>query len=375
MAVAALTGLSGGLGAAIGLAAAPGWALLLVGGGVGALLGIALACLGVLVWLPMLLPMAVLPVGAGAAYTARYLFEERSRRQIQHAFSHYLSPTIVNQLAEDPSALKLGGERRDVTVMFADLSGFTALSGKVGPEVLMRLTNEYLGYLVEAVEGTGGYVDKFIGDAVMALWGAPVADSDHAARAIETARQAVARVRAAARAAVQRGEPSFAVKIGLHSGPAVVGNVGTERRYNYTAIGETVNLAARLESVPGIYDCAVVVSARTAALVENRYLLRELDTILVKGGATPLRVFEPVAELEAATPAQFEDVRRYAEALAAYRAGRFTAARQAWEALAAIGEGGREAKCPAASMAARARSFEMEPPPQPWDGVWVLKGK
>src|SRR6202012_3992018 len=112
--------------------------------------------------------------GAIGAYLARFLVEERRRRRVQRAFSHYLAPTIVNRLAEDETDLRLGGERRDVSVMFADLSGFTALSGRVGPEELMEVTNNYLGLIVAEVEKVGGYVDKFIGDAVMAVWGAPL---------------------------------------------------------------------------------------------------------------------------------------------------------------------------------------------------------
>src|SRR5262249_27240955 len=160
---------------------------------------------------------------------------------------------------------------REVTVMFADLSGFTAMSGKVEPEVLNRLTNHYLGLIVEQVEATGGYVDKFIGDAVLALWGAPAPDARHAINGVRAALAAVARVRQEHDVAQSRGERGFSVKIGMNSGPAVVGNVGTEHRYNYTAVGETVNVASRLESVPGIYGCQIVIGPRTAELVRDEF--------------------------------------------------------------------------------------------------------
>src|SRR5206468_6241942 len=136
-----------------------------------ALLAGATAALAVELWLPLALPLGALIAAPALAHVVRYLVEERRRRRIENAFSHYLAPAIVDRLAAEPSALQLGGERREVTVMFADLSGFTELSGQIEPEVLTRLTNEYLGYIVEPVEATGGYVDKFIGDAVLAIWG------------------------------------------------------------------------------------------------------------------------------------------------------------------------------------------------------------
>ena len=334
-------------------------------------------------WLPLALPLGALGLAPALAYVVRYLVEERARRRIQHAFSHYLSPAVVDRLVDDPSTLKLGGERREVTVMFADLSGFTALSGKVEPEVLTRLINQYLGYIVEQVDATRGYVDKFIGDAVLGIWGAPAPDPGHAGNAIRCALGAVARIRQEREAAAAKGEPEFSVKIGLNSGPAVVGNVGTARRYNYTVVGETVNVASRLESVPGLYGCQVVIGPRTAELVQDEFLLRELDWIKVKGGLAPIAVFEPIAERATATPEQADRARRFADALVQYRAMRFVDAFAIWDALArdehdasgALSGKDEPPQDPAAKMAERAREFAAHPPPDPWDGVWVLTSK
>jgi len=381
--VAGLTAVTAAGGALLGLTLSP-WlaagAVLLIAV---ILLAAGTASLAADLWLPLALPLAALVVAPGVAYTVRYLVEERARRRIQHAFSHYLSPAVVDRLADEPSALKLGGDRCDVTVMFADLSGFTALSGKIEPEVLTQLVNQYLGYIVDHVDATGGYVDKFIGDAVMALWGAPAPDPQHARNGIRVALAAVARIRQEHDAAVSRGETGFSVKIGLNSGPAVVGNVGTVKRYNYTGIGETVNVAARLESVPGLFGCQVVIGPLTAKLTKDDFLLRELDRITVKGGQAPIAVFEPIAERAKATPEQIDRVRRYADALAYYRAMRFVDAYTIWEALAheerdASGDPSAKDKPPqgpSAKMAQRAREFGAHPPPVPWDGVWVLTSK
>lgn len=377
--VAPAAALAAAGGAAAGLLLSPWIAALAVGVGALAITASATAALARDFWIPVAVPLLVLVGAPPLAYVVRYLVEERARQRLQRAFGRYVSPTLVARLAQDPSALRLGGERREVTVMFADLSGFTALSGKVEPEVLVRLTNEYLGYIVGAVEATGGYVDKFIGDAVMAIWGAPLPEPEHALRGIRAALAAAAYVEDARQAATARGEPGFSVKIALNSGEVIVGNVGTDRRYNYTAVGETVNLASRLESVPGLYGCKVVLGPSTAALAGKVFLVRELDWIKVKGADLPLTVFEPLGERAHADPALVERARRFAEALEHYRAMRFDEARRIWEELApaeqSAGETPRQLPTPASVMAARARAFATELPPTPWDGVWVLSGK
>jgi class 3 adenylate cyclase/CHASE2 domain-containing sensor protein len=335
-----------------------------------ALFAVATGMLGMDLWLPPALPLAGLVVSPALAYVVRYLVEERTRRRIERAFGRYLSPHVVMELAASSAALQLGGERRDVTVMFADLSGFTALSATVSPEVLTRLTNEYLGYIVDAVDATGGYVDKFIGDAVMAVWGAPAPDADHAGHAVRGALDAARRIHAAHAAARARGDAGFTVKIGLNSGPAVVGNVGTERRYNYTAVGETVNVASRLESAPPVYGCAVVAAERTAELARDAFVFRELDRVRVKGREAPLTIFEPLAARDDADVTILARKEQYEAALAEYRAMRFAAAAVAWRALRRVD--GEPEDGPASVMATRARDLGHRPPEPTWNAVWTL---
>jgi len=217
----------------------------------------------------------------------------------------------------------------------------------------------------------------------MALWGAPVDDPQHAVQGIRAAMAAVDRILREQQAATARGESGFAVKIGLNSGPAMVGNVGTEKRYNYTAVGETVNVAARLESVPSLYACQIVVGPRTAELAQGDFILCELDTIQVKGSETPLTIFAPLVPQATATAVQRAYTEHFAPALAHYRAGRFAEAAALWEALATTSHGafpmytdGRGAVAnPAATMAERAREYATHPPECPWSGVWVLTSK
>ena len=382
VAVAGGTALSAMVGAALGLALPPYVALaaiLLLGA---AVFAIATAALMADVWIPLALPLVALVAAPACAYAVRYLVEDRRRRRIQAAFSHYLSPQVVERLSEEGSTLSLGGERREVTIMFADLSGFTWLSSQLEPEALTSLTNQYLSFIVDHVEATGGYVDKFIGDAVMAMWGAPVPDRDHALHGVGAALAAATRVREEGRRAAARGERRYWVKIGVNSGPVVVGNVGTARRFNYTAVGETVNVASRLESIPGIYGCQVVLGPETAERARDVFLLRELDLIQVRGREAPLRIYQPIAPLATATPEQHDRVARYGEALEHYRAGRFSDAALVWDAVAKdeepaqdVADAGVPARSPASVMAARARGFLDDPPPTPWSAVWVMLSK
>ncbi|MBF0130942.1 MAG: hypothetical protein HQL33_13230 [Alphaproteobacteria bacterium] len=379
--IALLTAASALLASAAGFVLGPGRAVAATGLLLAALFAASVGLLSLRLWMPVSLPGAAAVLAVAAAYAGRYLIEDRRRRQVQDAFGHYVSPTIVRRMVETGTQPRLGGERREVTIMFADLSGFTALSGQIGPEDLMEVTNRYLALVVKAVEATGGYVDKFIGDAVMAMWGAPADDPDHAVNALAAACLAARDVEAERLAALAKGRIGFAIKIGLNSGPATVGNVGSDRRFNYTAVGETVNLASRLEGMPGLYDCAVVVSRSTARAVGKEYLLCELDRVSVKGVAEPLPIFMPIAPRVRASPEHQSFVAVYEAALAAYRGRDFSRAAGLWEALSYP----REAGCnvifggpgggPGKIMAARARSFLSGSPGPGWNGVWtVAKG-
>ncbi len=216
---------------------------------------------------------------------------------------------------------------------------------------------------------------------MVAMWGAPQADESHAIHAVRGARGAVEQVNREKKAAEARGDWGFSVKIGLNTGPAIVGNIGSDRRYNYTAMGETVNLASRLEGATSQYACQILVSGVTAKLIADTFLLRELDRIQVKGMETAVSIFEPLAELQEATEDQVKRVRSYQEGLAHYRARRFQQAAETWEALAGSEpllrgqEGAAIRETPSSRMAARARNLDGSPPDGSWAGTWVLSSK
>ncbi len=360
-------------GSLLGFAVAPWMAIagiVVLAAGVFAL---ALSLLPFGLWLPVTIPVVAAALSMVLAYLVRFLGEERRRRRVEDAFDHYLAPSLVAELADSETKLRLGGEAREVTIMFADLSGFTALSGRVGPEVLMEVTNHYLGLIVEAVEATGGYVDKFIGDAVMAVWGAPVLDPDHAAHAARAALASVGLVTAAKADADAAGLPGYSVKMGINTGPAVVGNVGAPRRYNYTAIGESVNIAARLEGVPHDYGCAIVIGPPTAAVVADGFVICELDWIKVKGKAEAIAIYDLLAENGAASPAELAYPALYMAALALYRAGDFVGAEAVWQATA-YPRISADPLTPPQVMAARCAELRADPPVN-WDGIFVKTTK
>ncbi len=306
------------------------------------------------------------------AFSALLKRRQRIRERVRSAFEHYLSPVLVDRLANDLNPLKLGGEEHEITVMFADLSGFTVASTQMTPEDLTSKVNRYFHYIVQPVDATGGYVERFVGDAVMGIWGAPLSDPNHASSAIRAAMAIIDGVGRAREEDERRGEKGFTIKMGIDSGNAVVGNIGSENRFAYTAMGEDVNLAARLEGVPPLYACLIVVGENTNQLARHEFLMRELDWVQVKGAKKTMTIYQPIAELNRATDAQKDLVSRFSQALGHYRQRRFEEAYAIWNKLTAEYE---PAPSPSSAMADRARELIAKEPLGVWNAVNVLLSK
>ena len=341
--------------AGLGLLLSPVVAVVALIGFLAALFAGSVVGVGAGHWLPVAVPAIAGLCALLGGQLARFFVEERRRRRMESAFGCYLAPEIVRQLSEEDIDLHLGGEVREISVMFADLSNFTAISDTMPPAELMELTNRYFKVIVEVIDEMGGYVDKFIGDAVMAMWGAPASATDSAAQALESAfliEQRVGELRSAA----QGGDFSkFDVKIGIGTGPAIVGNVGTPRRLSYTALGATVNLAERLEKVCGTFGCRIVVDSTTMAALKDRYLFCELDAVILKGKRAPVSAYEAIAPIGTATKEQREYVSRYNAALQCYRNGDSEQAVSIWMELDAAIVRRTVASAPAV-MAQRAKT-------------------
>ena len=307
-----------------------------------------------------------------AVYAYRFILEDKQKRWIQHAFRHYLAPALVERIANDPSALALGGSRREVTVFFSDLAGFTTVSEdlKDTPEKLVDILNEYLTVVTEVIERHGGYVDKFIGDAVMAMWGAPLEDAQAERHAVDAALEAQSALVGFNDwlAQTHPGVPRFHTRMGINTGPAIVGNMGSRARLNYTVGGDTVNLAARLEGANKVYGSEIMIGEATAAGLGDDYAMRCLDNLAVKGKNEPVRVYEVIGLKGAVADQAARKFTAYDEAFRLYQQGQFEAARQGFAGLAEVD--------PASKLfLERCEHFIASPPGPEWDGSFKLETK
>lgn len=251
------------------------------------------------VWLNLVYPAAAIILGYMSQTAYRFFTEERKAREIRRMFSNYVAKRIVDELIRDPSKAKLGGERREITVLFSDIRGFTSFSEKHQPEEVVSLLNEYLGAMTEIVFEHEGTLDKFVGDAVMALWGAPVGQPDHAERAVRCGLAMIARLRGLQEKWSAEGKQAVDIGIGINTGDMVVGNMGAEgKKMDYTVIGDNVNLAARLEGLTRKYNNHIIISEFTYERVKDIVRVNELGTETVKGREQPVRVYDLVGLAE-----------------------------------------------------------------------------
>ena len=250
------------------------------------------------VWLPALsavLAVALMYLSLGGV---AYFAERRQRQNIKRTFSLYVAPEVVDEMIAHPERLALGGERREITLLFTDLADFTSLSEKLAPEQVAQLLNSHLTQMTEIIMRYGGTVDKFIGDAIMAFWGAPLADPDHALHACQAARDMQAAMASRRKTAGEGGAVDLHMRIGIHTGEAIVGNMGSTDRFDYTAIGDNVNLASRLEGVNKLYGTGILISEATAQRVAGRLPLRKVDKVKVKGRQQDVEIYTPEEEGE-----------------------------------------------------------------------------
>lgn len=308
--------------------------------------------------LPVALPALAALVGLGVTMGWRFVVADKDKRALRSSFSLYLPAALVDRMLDRPP--ELGGEEREVTVFFSDLAGFSTMTEAMTPVEVVALMNRYLTAMTDEIEKHGGMVDKYIGDAIVALFGAPLDDPHHAANAARAALACEAQLVALNRELEAEGKKRVGQRIGLNSGRALVGNIGSRRRFNYTAMGDTVNLASRLEGANKQYGTAILASE---AVVQAAAGLnwRELDTVRVVGRSQPVTVFT-LLDAGAVAPAA------YAEALAAWRRGDFAAA----ASLLAP----QEAADPAAGkLRKRALAMAEKGASPGWEGVTALDEK
>ena len=283
----------GALGAAIALVRLGVWPGLASAGGIAvALLAGAVFAFGRGVWLPLVTPVVGLSLAAFGGVAYQYFVEGREKRQVKRLFSRYVSKDVYEQLMTDPSKARLGGQRREMTVLFSDIRGFTTFSEQGQPEAIVHHLNEYFSRMVHVVFEHRGTLDKFVGDAVMALFGAPIEDPDHAEHAVQAALAMLRELDALNASWGAQGRPTLAIGIGVNSGEMVAGNIGSDTIMSYTVIGDAVNLGSRLESLNKQYGTTIIVSDATRQRLHGRYDLRPLGEVVVKGKTQPVAIFE-----------------------------------------------------------------------------------
>ena len=304
-----------------------------------------------------------------AAITAyRLVVSDRGRRLLRRSFSLYLAPQVIDTMLASNRLPVLGGETRDVTVFFSDLEGFSSIAEKLSPAELVKFMNEYLSAMTDIIENNGGYIDKYIGDLIVAVFGAPADDKQHAVNAARAALDCRVRLDELNRNSAAFRGYTVAHRIGLNSGEALVGNIGSRRRFNYSVMSDAVNVASRLEGANKYYGTTILASETTFKLTGSKFFWRELDTIRVQGRSNPVRIYELTAEAGKENPQQAAAAASYSEGLANWRVRDFEAAAKCFMRFADLDK-------PSALFLSRANSFVRNPPPQGWEPVNVLAAK
>jgi len=323
-------------------------------------------------WLSPVSGLLAILISSPLAFGWTFFTEDRQRRFMLRALSKVVSPAVAEQLSQDPERLALGTQRTEITVIFTDLANFTDLSEGMDVQDLGRLINRYLGEMSTQVFQQDGTLDKYIGDAVMAFWNAPLPQEDHAVRACRAALHMIAREKQLHAEFSSLGTRRIHTRIGINTTSAAVGFIGSEHLFNYTAMGDGVNLASRMEGANKIYDTQILISESTAAKVRAFFHLRQMDVLRVKGKQQPMPVYELLAEKAgSANPDLEERIGIYENAFTAYQAREWDrAAQQLLELSRRFGEDG-----PAEKLLARVREYRTAPPPADWDGVHVSKTK
>lgn len=337
--------------------------------------GYAVFCIFLFIYaggiLNMVYPILLMMFVYIAVTAYKYFIEEGQKRFIRNAFSTYLAPSVVKQLIESPEKLVLGGEQREITAFFSDLQGFTGISEKLSPHELVELLNIFLTEMTDIILKYEGTVDKFEGDAIIAFFGAPNILENHAETATAACLDMQKKMSELRKIWIEQGKPELKMRIGLFSGPAVVGNMGSKNRMDYTMMGDTVNTASRLEGVNKIYGIYTLIGDTTYHAVKNKILAREIDSINVVGKKVPVTIYEPIDFINQVNETMIQTIDFYSKGLSSYRSQNWNQAiRFFTKALEITPEDG-----PSKTMIHRCKEFMESPPAKDWNGSYSMKTK
>jgi adenylate cyclase len=326
---------------------------------------------GHLVWLALVLPEGALAFTFAVSATVEYLTEGKQRRQIRAVFDKYMAADVVEEIMRDPEAIKLGGEKKELSLFFSDVAGFTTISESLDPEALVVLLNKYLSAMTDIILAYRGNVNKYLGDGIMAIFGAPRGDPQHATQACYAALESQKKLAQLREQWKAEGLAEIHARIGINSGPVVVGNMGSQVRLEYTVMGDAVNLASRLEGANKFYETLILLGPRTCELAQADIEAREVDLMRVKGKKQPVAVYELLARKGELSPEKRRVVDLFSEGLALYKQRNFGAATERFEAALKLDP----TDGPSHVYLGRAKEYLAAPPPPEWDGVYVAKSK
>jgi class 3 adenylate cyclase/CHASE2 domain-containing sensor protein len=318
--------------------------------------------------LPLIEPLLAGVVSLGATTGFRFLVADKDRRFLHKTFGLYLAPSVIEKMVTANKPPALGGEIRNVTVFFSDLAGFSSISEVLTPPDLVKFMNQYFSAMTDIIQEHGGLVEKYIGDAIFAVFGAPYDDPDHAGNAVSAALRCRGRLHRLNIEPAEWQRFTLRQRIGLNTGDALVGNVGSRQRFNYTATGDTVNIASRLEGANKYFGTEIMAAKSTFERAAENFAWRELDTVRVQGRDEPVSIYEPLARHGEETPEQKVVTAAYAHGLACWRRRDFVRCAEALAPVAA-------ADAPSAILLQRAKKFLAHPPAPDWDAVNTLEGK
>jgi adenylate cyclase len=299
-----------------------------------------------------------------------YFVESRAKRQFTELFGQYVPPELVEEMSRNPESYSMDGRKAELTVLFSDIRGFTTISEGLGPDELTRLMNEYLSAMTEVVRKNRGTLDKYIGDAIMAFWGAPVSDPQHARQAVLTAMQMQAALPAVNKAFAAKGWPEVKIGVGVNTGEMTVGDMGSSVRKAYTVMGDAVNLGSRLEGITKQYGVGILVGEGTRKAIKD-IVFREVDRVQVKGKEEPVAIYEPIClESESGKPVQ-EELKLWSQALRYYRAQEWDQAEVTLLNLSRLAPD----RALYAKYMERVSHLRKDPPGADWKGVWKFETK
>ncbi|MBI3013481.1 MAG: adenylate/guanylate cyclase domain-containing protein [Candidatus Tectomicrobia bacterium] len=326
---------------------------------------------GYRIWLNLIYPSLSIVLCFVGVISYRFMTEEREKRKVKGAFQQYLNPSVVNEVLKNPQMLKLGGDKKELTVLFSDIRGFTSVSEKLEPEALVHLLNEYLTAMTDLILAKDGLLDKYMGDAIMAVFGAPIPQPDHAHRACTVALEMLAELKRLQTRWNEQNIPVLDIGVGVNTGSMVVGNMGSSKRFDYTVMGDSVNLGSRLEGANKQYHTNVIISEFTQNAVKGAFRVRELDSVRVMGKKLPVRIYELRGKSDAYSPEEGEFLRIYTEGMGCYKDRQWERAIDSF--TKALGIYPADGVCKL--YVERCQDLIVEPPPVDWDGVFEMKTK